>query len=425
MLQLPGRMAAPILDGMCFLNEISERFPNAISFAPGRPDDGLFRVADSLDLVGKHAPAILGDTQMTPEAALDRIAQYGRTNGIVHGHVAEQIWRDERLRIDPDTLVLTNGCQEAMLLVLLTLFSKEDVLLASEPVYQGITAAATLLGIEVQPVPIRPDGPDLDALARTLDALNVEGRQARAFYSIPDFDNPSGYSTSLPVREALVDLAARASFLLIEDQPYRMLRYDAKQLPLLKALAPEHVVLLGSYSKLIYPGLRLGYLTGDVPVRLGAQAIPLAEAAAKAKSLTSINTSPVMQAVLAAVLIDEDHSLRPRMARIASHYRARRDRLLNALNRSFADGPAHAAGVRWNRPNGGFFITMKTPFPMTLRDIATCAAEAGVITVPVSLFSFATPIDTAIRLSFSAVGIDRIDEGVDRLAGYLTARARS
>ncbi len=423
MLQVSERMGEPTLDSMNFLNEVVEGYPRAISFAPGRPSPELFGVERSLDLLRKHAPAILGRPNIRSEEALNEIAQYGRTNGIVHRHVGRQLLQDEGLDLDSDQLVITNGCQEAMLLLLLTLFTPpRDVLLATEPVYLGITAAARLLGIEVVPIRLHPDGPDLEELAAAAERLRELGKVPRALYTIPDFDNPSGYTTSLLKRQHLCVLARRNNLLLLEDMPYRMLRYEREPLPLLKAIDPEQVVLLGSYSKTLFPGLRLGFLSGDVEVALAGRVVPLSEIASKAKSLTSVNTSPLMQATLASVLIENDHSLASHAAMLSAHYREKRDALLAAMERYFSDGSSELPGVHWNRPEGGFFMTVNMPFEFTMSRVEECAATAGVIVAPMSLFAFATAHHHAIRLSFSAVALADIDEGVARLASFVRER---
>ncbi|SEP49333.1 (S)-3,5-dihydroxyphenylglycine transaminase [Rhodospirillales bacterium URHD0017] len=423
MLNVSERLGEPILDSMHFLNEIVERYPQAISFAPGRPSADLFVVDESLELLRKHAPTILGKPGLATDKALNEIAQYGRTNGIIHHHVARQLLQDEGLTIDPEHLVITNGCQEAMFILLLTLFTpSRDVLVATEPVYQGITAAAKLLGIQTVPICLRADGPDLDELSMAIQALRREGKVPRALYTIPDFDNPSGNTTSLQTRQRLCALARRENMLIFEDSPYRMLRYEGAPPPLLKAIDPEQVVLLGSYSKTLFPGLRIGYLSGDVEVSLSGRVVPLSEVASKAKSLSSINTSPLMQATLAAQLIEKGHRLGAHVAVLADHYRGRRDALLAAMERHFRF-PRDSSGVHWNRPEGGFFVTVHVPFEFSMQTMRECAATVDVITVPLSLFAFATAHDRAMRLSFSAVPYDDIDEGVRRLSSFVTSFA--
>jgi (S)-3,5-dihydroxyphenylglycine transaminase len=423
MLQISERMSDPTLDSMTFLNEVVGRYPNAVSFAPGRPSPELFGVGKSLDLLRKYAPVILGRPDIRSDEALDEIAQYGRTNGLVHHHVARQLLLDEGLELDPDQLVITNGCQEGMLLLLLTLFTPaRDVLLATEPVYLGITAAARLLGIEVVPIRLQPEGPDLEELAVVIQRLRQQGKVPRALYTIPDFDNPSGYTTSLATRQRLCGLARGNNLLLLEDTAYRMLRFEGEPLPLLKAIDREQVVLLGSYSKTISPGLRVGFLSGDVEVSLADRAVPLSQIVSKAKSLTSINTSPLMQATLASVLIENDYSLRSHAVMLSAHYRKKRDALLAAMERHFAEAPNAPPGVRWNRPEGGFFVTVHLPFEFTMSLVEECAATAGVIVAPMSLFAFSTTRYRAIRLSFSAVALEDIDEGVARLASFVRKR---
>jgi (S)-3,5-dihydroxyphenylglycine transaminase len=306
-----------------------------------------------------------------------------------------------------------------MLLLLLTLFTPpRDVLLATEPVYLGITAAARLLGIEVVPIRLRPEGLDLEELAAVMQLLRQQGKVPRALYTIPDFDNPSGYTTSLETRKHLCALARRNDVLLLEDTPYRMLRFESEPLPLLKAIDREQVVLLGSYSKTIYPGLRLGFLSGDVEVSLAGRTIPLSQIVSKAKSLTSINTSPLMQATLASVLLENDHSLRTHAVMLSAHYREKRDALLVAMERHLSV-PNAPPGVRWNRPEGGFFVTVHLPFEFTMSLVEACVATSGVIIAPMSLFAFSTTRYHAIRLSFSAVALEDIDDGIARLASFV------
>jgi (S)-3,5-dihydroxyphenylglycine transaminase len=249
--------------------------------------------------------------------------------------------------------------------------------------------------------------------------LRQQGKVARALYTIPDFDNPSGYTTSPVNRQHLCDLARRNNLLLLEDTPYRMLRFESEPLPLLKAIDPEQVVLLGSYSKTIFPGLRLGFLSGDVEVSLTGRAVPLSQIVAKAKSPVSVNTSPLMQATLASVLIENDHSLTSHAAMISAHYREKRDALLVAMERHFSADPKAPPGVRWNRPEGGFFVTVHVPFEFTMSLMEECAATASVIIAPMSLFALSTAHYRAIRLSFSAVALADIDEGVARLASFI------
>jgi (S)-3,5-dihydroxyphenylglycine transaminase len=152
---------------------------------------------------------------------------------------------------------------------------------------------------------------------------------------------------------------------------------------------------------------------------LAGRAVPLSQIASKAKSLTSINTSPLMQATLASVLIENDHSLTSHAVMLSAHYREKRDALIVALERHFSAGTNSRPEVRWNRPHGGFFVTVHVPFEFTMSLVEECAATAGVIIAPMSLFAFSTARYRAIRLSFSAVALEDINEGVARLASFV------
>ncbi|WP_437785433.1 PLP-dependent aminotransferase family protein [Sorangium sp. So ce1097] len=420
MITLGTRLSDPFLDSMNFLNEVTMRHPAAISFAPGRPAERLFAVDAALATLPDYAAELARARGGSPSHALDELAQYGRTNGVVCDLIARQLALDEGLEVGASSVVVTNGCQEAMLVVLLTLFERErDVLLSSDPAYQGITAAARLLGIEVEPVAVGDDGISAEDVAAAIRAVHARGRRARALYVIPDFDNPSGVTMSLEARRRLAELASAEALILLEDTAYRPFRYEGDAPPMLKALAPEHAILLGSYAKSVFPGLRLGYVVADIPVQLqgGQSPVQLSEAISRAKSLTSINTSPLMQAVLGGVLQANGGSLAPLLASKLPYYRRNRDHLLGALDRSLAD--LGERGVRWNRPRGGFFITVSLPFGFRPEDADACARDSGVIVCPMSLFTVGPCDHRRVRLSFSYVAHEAIEEGVRRFGSHL------
>lgn len=218
---LHSSLSDPLLDVMNFLNEVTLRYPDAVSFGPGRPYDGFFevdRISTYLDTYTRYLEQDLG---RTPEEVRTALFQYGRTNGQIHELVARTIAHDEGIHTDPSGIVITVGCQEAMVLVLRALLAgPDDVLLVTDPGYVGITGAARLLGAETVPVPEDGAGLDLAALRSTLAAVRAEGKRPRALYVIPDFSNPSGTSMPTAKRHQLLDLAADEELLLLEDNPY-------------------------------------------------------------------------------------------------------------------------------------------------------------------------------------------------------------
>jgi len=411
----------PLLEVMIFLNEVVQRYPQAISFAPGRPAEMHFDVEASLGKVARyveHRAAAAG----TPAAAVFAdLGQYNRTNGIINDLIARQLALDEGIRASPDAIVVTSGCQEGMAILLAGLFDPaRDVLLVSDPTYIGITGLARILGIPLVAVPSGPRGLDADDLAAAIRAVESSGRRARAVYDIPDFNNPMGTRMPLAARRALLEVADEQGVLIFEDNPYGMFAYDeGDPLPTLKALDERGVVVyLGSFSKTLFPGLRLGYLVADQEVALaGGRRTLLASELTKVKSLTTVNTSPIVQAVAGGILLDNQGSLAALMQKKLPFYRANRDRMLACLE-------AELAGVAsWNHPEGGFFLTVDLPFAFAGESLESCARDFGVICCPMTFFALAAGREHQIRLSFSYVTPPQIEEGIARLARFVRQRA--
>jgi (S)-3,5-dihydroxyphenylglycine transaminase len=416
---LRGSLAHPSLGVMNFLNEVVSRYPGAISFAPGRPWEELFDVEQALGGIGRWADHRAAAEGRPRARVMADLGQYGRTNGILGEAVARHLAADEGIEVDPAAVMVTCGCQEAMAVLLMGLFEPgRDVLLVSDPTYIGITGLARVLEVGVEPVACGDDGLDAEAVAAAAARVRRSGRRPRAVYDIPDFNNPLGTCLPLAARRRLLEVARDEDLLVFEDSPYRMFAYDAPPLPTLKSLDDEgRVVYLGSFSKTLFPGLRLGYLVADQPVE-GAGGT-LAQALSPVKSLLTVNTPAPMQAAAGGVLVAEGFSLRRLVAEKVPFYRRNRDRMLAALGAAFAGA---TPAVRWNRPGGGFFLTLGVPFEFDEACVREAAEEHGVIVCPLSFFSLRPGRERQVRLSFSYVSEAEIDEGVARLARFVAAR---
>ncbi|MGW0330962.1 aminotransferase class I/II-fold pyridoxal phosphate-dependent enzyme [Streptomyces sp. NPDC003011] len=420
---LHASVSDPVLDTMNFLNEIAGRFPAAVSFAPGRPYEGFF---DTEELFG-HIRRYL-DHLAARGASADEVRtalyQYGPTAGRIRELIADSLRTDEGIDVPPESIVVTVGGQEAMLLSLRALFAgPDDVLLVASPCYVGITGAARLLDIPLAPVEERADGIDCADVEAAVLAQRALGRRPRALYVVPDHSNPSGTTLTRAAREGLLDLAARHDFLILEDSPYRLVSAGPRE-PALKSLDRERrVVHLGSYSKTVFPGARIGFAVADQPVvdASGAGGL-LADELAKIKSMVTVNTPPLSQAAVAGALLACDGSLAEFNAVPAKHYGEALGVLLGALDRHFPQEPGAASKVSWNRPAGGFFLTLRVPFAADDDALLDSAREYGVIWTPMSYFHPAGGGDRAIRLSFSSLGHAEIEEGVARLARFVRAR---
>ncbi|HYG63552.1 MAG TPA: PLP-dependent aminotransferase family protein [Thermoanaerobaculia bacterium] len=420
---LKGCFREPLLDVMNFLNEVVLDHPGAISFAPGRPTERYFDVERSLGRVApfvEHRAAALG---WSGAAVWNDLGQYNRTNGIINGLIARQIELDEGIRADPESIVITTGCQEGMVILLLALLDPAaDVLLVSDPSYIGIPGLARMMGIPMQPIPTGEHGLDPARVAAAIGEVRRSGRRPRALYDVPDFNNPLGTRMPVAARRELLALARDNDLLIFEDNPYGMFSYDGAPLPTLKSL-DEHgaVIYMGSFSKSLYPGLRLGFLVaGQTVVAPDGSRTTLAAELSKVKSLTTVTTPPLLQAIVGGILLESGGSLAPLMREKLPFYRANRDRMVASLDAELGD---LAPAVRWNRPEGGFFLTVDLPFEFGEAHLRACAREHGVIVCPMSFFALTPGRERQVRLSFSYVSEEQIEDGVRRFARFVREQA--
>jgi (S)-3,5-dihydroxyphenylglycine transaminase len=417
-LDLHPAVIDPTLRSMNFLNEVSHRFPDAVSFAAGRPTEDFYHVTDLhryLDVFCSH----LVDARRADTAQVRRtLFQYGRTKGIIHDLIAQQLGRDDGVDIDPEAVVMTVGCQEAMLLVLRALRADgRDVVLAVDPTYVGLRGAAALVDMPVHPVRDGPDGLDLDDLVDRIGGVRRAGLRPRALYVMPDFANPSGVSLSETTRRRLLDLAVEYDILLLEDNPYGLFGDDGDRPPSLRSMdTARRVVTLGSLAKTCLPGVRVGYLVADqiVAATDGSRHL-FADELARIKSMVTVNTSPIAQAIVGGRLLEHGLSLAAATSRETALYRRNRRALLTGLAERFGTGP-----VTWNTPRGGYFVVLTVPFAADDAALERSAAEHGVLWTPMHHFYAAGGMNQ-IRLACGALSPAEIDRGLDRLAGFLDA----
>ncbi|MFF3322803.1 PLP-dependent aminotransferase family protein [Streptomyces sp. NPDC002889] len=423
--ELHGSLSDPVLDAMNFLNEVVGRFPDAISFAPGRPTEGDFEPEDLARHLLMYTTYLEKELGWSRDQVRTQLFQYGRTNGIIHELIARTVANDEGIQVPPAAIVVTTGCQEAMLLTLRALFARpEDTLLVSSPCYVGITGVARLLGIRVRPVPEGPTGPDPEAVLAAVRAGREAGERPRAFYVVPDFANPSGASMSLAARERLLEVVADEDLLILEDDPYGFFVRIGSARPTLKALDHcRRVVHLGSFAKTALPGARVGYVIADQEVigPAGRRSL-LSDELSKIKSMTTVNTSAVSQAVIGGMLIESDCRLREANSRAIAYYRTNMDTLLDELERHFPAKRQAELGISWNRPDGGFFVVVNVPFAADHNALELSARAFGVLWTPMCDFHVDGGGTHQLRLSCSAQSPEVITEGITRLAAFITAQ---
>jgi (S)-3,5-dihydroxyphenylglycine transaminase len=386
---------------MTFLNEVTMRYPEAVSFAPGRPYEEFFETKDIFSYLRRYLD-YLSDRGVTEAGIRTLLFQYGATAGQIRDIVAESLRIDEGITVSPESIVITVGCQEA-------------------PAYVGITGAACLLDITVAGVAEDVEhGLSCAALEEAVQRERRYGRRPQALYIVPDHSNPSGNTISLAVRNELLDLASRLDFLILEDSPYRGVSLG-EQLPTLKALDRDcRVLYLGSYAKTAFPGARIGFVVADQAVSDTSGSVSLlADELSKIKSMITVNTPSLSQAVVAGMLLTKGGGLLRTNERMSRHYDQSLQAMLASLARSFPAERLAEHGVRWNAPTGGFFLTVRVPFTASEPALNRSAKEFGVIWTPMSYFHPDGGGSDTMRLSFSLLSPEAIEAGIERLAAFI------
>ena len=386
---LPGRSlraesakTSPVRD----LLALTER-PEVISFAGGLPAPELF------DLDGIRSSY---DAALRTPAVLQYSTSEG--NAALRDEVARQ-YTAAGLPTRAADLIITTGSQQGLGLLSTALLDPGDAILVEEPCYLAALQTFALAGARVIGVPYLGDELDLDAL----DTL-ARQHAPKFFYTVPTFQNPTGRTHDLGARERIADAARRHGFRIIEDEPYRQLRYSGEELPSIAAFAPEHVLSLGSFSKVIAPGLRIGWIRTTADIR---------PTVTIAKQAADLHTSTIDQAAAAHYLASGRAGLA--LDRIRAAYSERRNATLDALP------TALPGGSTWNRPDGGMFVWARLPEGMDATAALSEVLAHDVAYVPGAPFFAGVPDERTLRLSFTTYAPDRIRTGLSRLGAAWSA----
>jgi 2-aminoadipate transaminase len=383
--------------------------PEVISLAGGLPDTTTFPPGSFAELM-RHVA----------EQACARALQYGPTEG--HDDVKaciQEVMAAEGMRVEPEDVLVTTGGQQVIDLVCKTLIDPGDVIVAEAPTYPGAVPAFAAYQADVVQVEMDADGMRVDVLEETLDRLAREGRTPKFIYTIPSFQNPAGVTMSLPRRRRLVEVARERELLVLEDNPYGLLRYEGEPLPTLYAMdRGEFVIYLGTFSKVLSPGVRLGWTAAPRPVLAKMQA---------GKAAADLCSSPMTQYFVAEYFRTGHWA--GYLTGLREVYRRRRDTMLDALCEHF---PASAT---WTRPQGGLFVWATLPDGLDTTDLLAKALSRNVAFVPGRAAYLDGRGGTSMRLNFSGVGEEDIREGIRRigevvreqeeLLGTLTGRGRA
>lgn len=364
--------------------------PNVISFAGGYPDRSLFPT-QQLNQAFKHS-FNSGDTELL---------QYASTQGYLplREKIAARL-RATGIPTRADDIMMTQGAQQGLDLVARLMLDPGDGLVVEAPTYLGALAAFNAYQPTYYEIPMQDDGMDINALQRVLMSHKV-----KFIYTVPDFQNPTGVVMSVAKRKALIRLANQYDVMILEDNPYRDLRYDGKPLPTIKSFDTQgRVVYLGSFSKILSPSLRMGWLVA---------APDLLQELLALKGGSDLESSNLTMHGIDAYMTEND--LDAHITEIQNRYREKKNAMVAAMNRYLPD-EAH-----FTNPDGGFFLwlTMPAGFDMGAFMKQHLLPESNISYVPsANLYATSAQVNGA-RLNFTGPTLEQIDTGIKALGDAL------
>jgi 2-aminoadipate transaminase len=363
--------------------------PEVISLAGGLPDTTTF-------------PPQSFAAQMTriAQESSAQALQYGPTEGFEETKdCILEVMGAEGMLPEPEDLIVTTGGQQAIDLITKTLVDPGDPVICEAPTYPGAVPVFCSYQADVIQIECDEDGMRIDELEAALAGLARSGRRPKFVYSVPSFQNPAGVTLSLERRRRLVELAREHEVLVVEDNPYGLLRYEGEPLPPLYQLdGGDYVVYLGTFSKILSPGIRLGWAVAPPPVM---------EKVVLGKQASDLCTSTLTQYFVREYFAEG--RWRDYIDSLVEIYRRRRDVMLEALDRHF---PPQAT---WTRPEGGLFIWATLPDYIDSGDLLAKALREDVAFVPGDAAYADGRGRSSMRLNFSGVTEDEIREGVRRI----------
>jgi 2-aminoadipate transaminase len=364
--------------------------PEVISLAGGLPDTSTFP-SDSF---------AAQMTRIAHESSAEAL-QYGPTEGFAETKACIlEVMAAEGMSPDPDDLIVTTGGQQAIDLITKTLVNPGDPVICEAPTYPGAVPAFCSYEADVHQVSTDGNGMQIDELEELLAGLATAGRRPKFIYSVPSFQNPAGVTLSEQRRRRLVELAREHEVLIVEDNPYGLLRYDGELQPTLYSLdGGDYVLYLGTLSKILSPGIRIGWVAAPPPVL---------EKIGLGKQAADLCTSTLSQYFVREYFAEG--RWREYIEDLVEIYRSRRDAMLDALERHFPEQ------ADWTRPEGGLFLWATLPDYIDTTDLLAKALRENVAFVPGRAAYVDGRGGSSMRLNFSASDEEELREGIRRIA---------
>jgi 2-aminoadipate transaminase len=369
--------------------------PEIISFAGGLPAPESFPV-DALDSIVSN--------MLREEGAA--VLQYDATEGVTElRELLLKKYQDEGIQCSLDNMIITTGSQQGLDLVGKVFVNQGDVVICGLPSYLGGIGAFQAYGAKMAGVPMDEHGMSAVLLEAKLEELKQQGIKAKFIYVIPDFQNPTGITMPESRRIEIIALAHKYDVLIVEDCPYREVRFEGKPQRMMYELDNDnHVLTLGTFSKIFAPGFRIGWVLGPKDVN---------EKIVIAKQSADLCTPTFVQKIAIGYL--KSGLFESNLQKTIDLYHQRRDVMLEQLEKHMPEG------VKWTHPEGGMFLFITLPEHMDALDLFHKAIEKKVAFVTGNVFYCDGSGTNTIRLNFSYVNNEKAIEGVKRLAEIVTA----
>lgn len=360
--------------------------PDIISFAGGLPNPNSFPSTEIADA----AAFVLNKCG-------DEALQYSTTEGYkpLRNYVAER-YRSRGLEVDPENILITNGSQQGLDLVGKVFLNREDVMMVERPTYLAAIQAFGLYEPKFVSIPLLEDGVDLHEFENIVGSLNP-----KLFYSIPNFQNPTGITYSKLKRKKVTDILKDSDTVLVEDDPYGEIRFIGKDIAPMKCYL-ENSVLLGSFSKVVSPGMRLGWIVADENIM---------KHLITAKQASDLHSNFLTQMIVHRYLTNND--VEQHLESIKRMYKEQRDCMVDMIKKHFPND------VQYTKPEGGMFLWVTLPDGMSSLELFETALKENVAFVPGEAFYADDPELNTLRLNFSNSDKNKIEEGMKRLANSI------
>lgn len=366
--------------------------PEVISLAGGNPAPELFPAKELAEIANE---------MLTKQPVLS--LQYGVTEGYVplREKVKERLKITENIGKENDDVLILSGGQQGLDLSTKLLVNEGDTVIVEEPSFIGALNAFRAYGAHLAGVPMDNDGMNIEALERVI----AENKNVKVIYTIPTFQNPMGTTMSLEKRKALYEVAKKNHIIIIEDNPYGELTFDGTKTPTIKSMDDEGIVIYcGSFSKILAPGLRLGFMCADKAITAKATI---------AKQVTDVHTPMITQLMAYEFLCR--HNIDDLILKMRANYAHKCATMLDAMEKYFPKG------VEYTRPGGGLFIWCDLGNGIDTLALSKKAIEKKVVYVPGNTFMIDMDKPcSALRLNYSTMSDERIIEGIKRLGEIFT-----